>query len=83
MQDQLGGLNLSLDGLRERDRLVMELALRQHAPVVVTLAGGYAYDVKDTVSIHCNTAYEADAAVRAAGWDSSRKTSVPDVSPES
>jgi acetoin utilization deacetylase AcuC-like enzyme len=67
-QDQLGGLNLTLDGLRERDRLVLELALRQHIPVAITLAGGYANDVKDTVTIHCNTAYQADAAIHEVGW---------------
>ncbi|MBI1788804.1 MAG: histone deacetylase [Acidobacteria bacterium] len=55
-QDQLGGLSLSLDGLRQRDRLVMESALRQGAAVAVVLAGGYAYQVEDTVTIHVNTA---------------------------
>lgn len=69
VQDQLGGLNLTLEGLRERDRLVMEVALGHRVPVAITLAGGYAYDVKDTVSIHCNTAYQADAAVAEIGWD--------------
>jgi len=47
---------------------VLELSLRQHIPVAITLAGGYAYDVKDTVTIHCNTAYQADAAIHEVGW---------------
>jgi acetoin utilization deacetylase AcuC-like enzyme len=55
-QDQLGGLNLSLHGLERRDRLVMESALRHGAAVAVVLAGGYSYDVRDTVSIHVATA---------------------------
>lgn len=55
-QDQLGGLNLTLDGLRERDRLVFELAARERVPVVVTLAGGYAVELNDTVRIHTGTA---------------------------
>jgi len=67
-EDQLGGLNLTLDGMRERDRLVMEVALQHRVPVVVTLAGGYATEVKDTVAIHCNTAYEGEAALSQIGW---------------
>ncbi len=58
-EDQLGGLALTLEGLRERDRLVMETALRHRIPVAVTLAGGYAYNVGDTVTIHVNTARAA------------------------
>src|SRR5512141_468271 len=54
-QDQLGGLGLTMGGLRSRDRFVMETALRRGASVAVTLAGGYAYLVQDTVAIHINT----------------------------
>jgi acetoin utilization deacetylase AcuC-like enzyme len=66
-QDQLGGLALTMGGLRQRDRLVMEAALRVGAPVAVTLAGGYAYRVEDTVTIHCNTVKAATEALLAAG----------------
>ena len=54
-EDQLGGLNLTIEGLKERDRLVMQTARSCGAGVVVTLAGGYAANVEDTVTIHCNT----------------------------
>ena len=54
-QDQLGGLSLSIDGLRQRDKLVFEVAKARHIPVMVTYAGGYAYNVQDTVTIHVNT----------------------------
>jgi acetoin utilization deacetylase AcuC-like enzyme len=54
-EDQLGGLNLTLEGLEARDRLVMETARNCGAAVIVTLAGGYAIKVEDTVTIHCNT----------------------------
>jgi acetoin utilization deacetylase AcuC-like enzyme len=59
MEDQLGGLSLTLEGLRERDRIVFDIALAHRIPVVVTLAGGYAVNVEDTVTIHCNTAKAA------------------------
>ena len=55
-EDQLGGLSLTKEGLARRDRLVLETALSNGVPVAVTLAGGYARDVNDTVEIHCNTA---------------------------
>jgi acetoin utilization deacetylase AcuC-like enzyme len=53
--DQLGGLALTIEGLQARDRLVFELAREHQAPIVTTLAGGYARDVADTVTIHANT----------------------------
>lgn len=54
-EDQLGGLNLSMDGLRKRDELVFDYAKRSRTPVVTTLAGGYARHLQDTVQIHANT----------------------------
>jgi acetoin utilization deacetylase AcuC-like enzyme len=53
--DQLGGLNLTIDGLLARDRLVFELLRDRKLPFAVTLAGGYARRVEDTVTIHVNT----------------------------
>jgi len=62
-EDQLGGLKLTMEGLRRRDRLVFDQALRKKVPIAVTLAGGYARDTADTVAIHCNTVKEAAAAL--------------------
>lgn len=54
-EDQLGGLKLSIEGLTRRDRLVFTKARAKNIPVAVTLAGGYAQHVEDTVAIHANT----------------------------
>jgi acetoin utilization deacetylase AcuC-like enzyme len=54
-EDQLGGLRLTLEGLERRDRLVFQKARAKNIPVAVTLAGGYARHVEDTVLIHINT----------------------------
>jgi len=54
-EDQLGGLALTLEGLQRRDRMVYDHARRHGVPVAVTLAGGYARRVEDTVRIHINT----------------------------
>ncbi len=53
--DQLGGLGLTLEGLRQRDELVFQQAATSGVPVAVCLAGGYALRTEDTVEIHCNT----------------------------
>jgi acetoin utilization deacetylase AcuC-like enzyme len=58
-EDQLGGLDLSLDGLRRRDRMVLEACARHGVPVGVLLAGGYAFRQSDTVRIHAATVEEA------------------------
>jgi acetoin utilization deacetylase AcuC-like enzyme len=57
--DQLGGLRLTRDGLRRRDRMVIETVRAAGVPLVVTLAGGYARRLDDTVSIHMATIEEA------------------------
>ena len=58
-EDQLGGLSLTKEGLRRRDRMVFNAAKELGVPVVVTLAGGYARRVEDTVEIHAATIEEA------------------------
>jgi acetoin utilization deacetylase AcuC-like enzyme len=54
-KDQLGGLKVTLEGLRERDEMVIKGALKLKIPVVILFAGGYAYDVKETVAVHLST----------------------------
>ncbi len=62
-EDQLGGLALTLDGLKKRDEMMLEAALSRGAAVAVVLAGGYAENVDDTVTIHCNTILAANGAL--------------------
>lgn len=54
-EDQLGGLSLTKEGLKQRDRSVFEEVRRRGIPIATTLAGGYARRVEDTVRIHVNT----------------------------
>jgi acetoin utilization deacetylase AcuC-like enzyme len=58
-EDQLGGLSLTIEGLKKRDELVFRVACARNIPVMVTFAGGYAQNVEDTVTIHCNTVVAA------------------------
>ena len=65
-EDQLGGLNLTLDGLKQRDELVFRAARARGIPVFTTFAGGYAIRIEDTVSIHTNTILAALEVFRSA-----------------
>jgi len=64
--DKLGRLALSIEGLRARDEMVLAECRTRRVPVVTTMSGGYAADIKDTTEIHCNTiravrkVYESD-----------------------
>jgi acetoin utilization deacetylase AcuC-like enzyme len=62
-EDQLGGLSLTVGGLKQRDTVVLQRALKAGVPVAIGLAGGYAWDTNDTVTIHCNTAKAACEAL--------------------
>jgi len=66
-EDQLGGLSLTIEGLKKRDELVFRVAKARGIPVMVTYAGGYARNIEDTVSIHCNTVIAAKEVFAAKG----------------
>lgn len=55
VDDQLGGLALTFDGLERRDRRVLDGCAERGIPVAVTLAGGYARNHEDTLRIHTMT----------------------------
>lgn len=59
-EDQLGGLSLTIEGLRKRDEFVFRVARTRGIPIMVTFAGGYALDIEDTVTIHTNTIVAAN-----------------------
>jgi acetoin utilization deacetylase AcuC-like enzyme len=63
-EDQLGGLALTMEGLARRDALVFDYARQHGVPVAITLAGGYARNVGDTVKIHANTILAARSAAQ-------------------
>jgi len=66
-EDQLGGLGLTLEGLEARDRMVLEACAGREVPVAVTLGGGYARRLEDTVRIHLATCRVALALARSGG----------------
>jgi acetoin utilization deacetylase AcuC-like enzyme len=56
--DRLGRLAVSIDGLRRRDRAVLDACRRRNLPVALLMAGGYAADLSHLVTIHANSIAE-------------------------
>jgi acetoin utilization deacetylase AcuC-like enzyme len=63
-EDPYSPLDLGLDDLRERDRVVFAWAKREGLPLAWVLAGGYTPDVSKVVGVHLGT---FDAAADVAG----------------
>lgn len=55
MDDRLGRLALTKQGLIERDVMVLDACRASGIPVAISMAGGYAKNIEDTVDIHFNT----------------------------
>jgi len=53
--DRLGRMAVSMEGLAQRDRLVLGLCRDAGLPVAVTMAGGYAHQVDEIAAIHART----------------------------
>jgi len=61
-EDPYSPLDLDLDDLLERDRLVFAWARREGLPLAWVLAGGYTPDVSKVVAVHLNTFEAANFA---------------------
>lgn len=53
--DRLGRLALTKAGLAERDRVIFHYCRAAGVPLAITMAGGYARRIEDTVDIHFQT----------------------------
>lgn len=53
--DKLGRLDLTLDGCRQRDRYVFDLARKQSIPIAVSMGGGYSTQMNTLIEAHANT----------------------------
>ncbi|MBW2428519.1 MAG: histone deacetylase [Deltaproteobacteria bacterium] len=57
--DRFGRLALTKEGLAQRDHLVLQNIYKAGLPAAVTMAGGYARNVQDTVDLHFQTVLSA------------------------
>ena len=53
--DKLGKLALTLDGCKERDRIVLNLCKLNSIPVQISMGGGYSHKLKNIIEAHSNT----------------------------
>jgi len=54
-KDMLSGLDITGEGLKKRDRIIIENARKLKIPVAIVLGGGYTAEIEETVEIHLNT----------------------------
>lgn len=52
--DKLGKLSVTMEGLRQRDRMVLDLVKTHNWPIVASMGGGYSPDIKRIVEGHAN-----------------------------
>jgi acetoin utilization deacetylase AcuC-like enzyme len=57
--DRLGRLQLSFEGLRQRDQVVLRWAKERRIPLAMAMAGGYGKQIEDTVQVQMNTFAQA------------------------
>lgn len=62
MNDRLGRLSLTKNGLRRRDEIVLRWCGERGLPVAISMAGGYAENIADIVDIHASTLLSASQA---------------------
>ncbi|UII25206.1 histone deacetylase [Fulvivirga maritima] len=53
--DKLGRLKVSIQGCKERDRMVLQTAKDNQLPMVVSMGGGYSEEIKYIIEAHANT----------------------------
>lgn len=53
--DRLGRLRLTIEGMANRDRMVLDFANGHQCPIAIAMAGGYGHDIQTTVSVHAQT----------------------------
>ena len=57
--DHFGRIAISHDGLRKRDRMVLDFAYNNEIPICLLLSGGYAPTVEQTVKAHASVFEQA------------------------
>jgi len=50
--DKLGKLKITLEGCKERDKIVLEVASKNEIPLLAVMGGGYSADIKQIIEAH-------------------------------
>ncbi len=53
--DKLGRLGMSIQGCKERDKIVLEMAKNNSVPIAVSMGGGYSVRLAEIIDAHANT----------------------------
>ena len=52
LEDKLGNLKVSLDGIRQRDHMVLDHYRKKNIPIATVIGGGYSKDHQELASRH-------------------------------
>lgn len=58
-EDQLGLLDISMEGISQRDQIVFEYSFKNSIPISFVIGGGYCQDIEKTVTCNFNTFVKA------------------------
>ena len=53
--DKLGRMDITLDGCKQRDKMVLERCFRNQVPIAINMGGGYSPEIKNIIEAHANT----------------------------
>lgn len=53
--DKLGRIAMSIQGCKERDKIVMQLAKINNIPITISMGGGYSVRLAEIIDAHANT----------------------------
>jgi len=54
-EDKLGRLSITMEGCKERDKIVLQICKLKQIPIAVSMGGGYSPQIKTIVEAHANT----------------------------
>lgn len=53
--DKLGRLSMTVEGCKERDRIVLEICKKNNLPLAISMGGGYSERLSTIIEAHANT----------------------------
>jgi acetoin utilization deacetylase AcuC-like enzyme len=53
--DKFGKLNITMEGCKARDEMVLSRVYQKNIPIVLAMGGGYSPQISTIVTAHCNT----------------------------
>ncbi len=63
-EDKLGTFAMTYEGIRQRDRMIFDFAIRKNLPLAMAIGGGYSQPIDFSIEAYANTFREARIAFK-------------------